>query len=205
MNETIKSSLLSSARELYLTHGVKSVSMDDIATKLGISKKTIYNLINTKKDLVHTVVKSYIEDEAKIYNKLVQESKNAIDEIILIARYVQQNLKTMPPSLSYDLKKYHPRTWTLVENQHYKDIERIIKNNIIRGKREGFYRENLRTDILPKLFITMARLVADNRIFSDRTISQTEIHESIILYHLRGIMNNKGSKELTKYLKNESL
>jgi len=201
----VREKLLVEASKLYLKYGVKSVSMDDIAKMMGISKKTIYNFISNKKDFVHAVVKSYIRDEEKLYDSIRDKSSNAVDEIISIARIVQETLKDIKPTLIYDLKKYHPATWQLIEKGHYHYIENSVADNIKRGIEEGFYRENLRVDVLPKFYVTLARLVADIEVFKDKKISQVELYESVILYHLNGILNTKGQKELSKYLKNEKL
>lgn len=202
---TLKEKLLIEASKLYLKYGVKSVSMDDIAKLMGISKKTIYNFISNKKDFVHAVVKAYLTDEEKRYDSITDNSSNAIDEIISIARRVQETLKDIKPTLIYDLKKYHPDTWQLIEKGHYSYIENSVAKNLERGIEEGFFRENLRIDILPKFYVTLARLVADIDVFKDKNIKQVELYESVILYHLNGILNKKGQKELSKYLKNEEI
>lgn len=204
MKELTQESLLFSARSLFLKYGIKSVSMDDLARLLGISKKTIYNFISNKKGLVHAVVKTFIKDEEKTMVAITKKSSNAIDEIIQIARHVQGTLKTMKPSLTYDLKKYHPTTWQLVEGNHFGFIEKSVENNIIRGIKEGYYREDLRVDIIPTLYISLAKLVADIDAFAPKNINQVDLYHSVISYHLNGIINNTGRKELAKYLKQEN-
>ncbi len=200
MRETDRISLLNSAKELYLKYGVKSVSMDDIAKLLGISKKTIYNIVSNKQDLVHAAVGAYIQEEEKTYQKLSNDSDNALDEIISIARHAIKALKKIKPNLTYDLKKYHPKTWTIVEQDHFLFIEQSITSNLKRGIKEGYYRPDLRIDILPKLYVSLTRLVIDNDIFQGQNISQVDIYNTIIKYHLNGIITNKGRKELEKHL-----
>ncbi len=205
MKETDKISLLNSAKELYLKYGVKSVSMDDIAKVLGISKKTIYNIVSNKQDLVHAAVSSYIQEEEKTYQKLSNDSLNALEEIISIARHAVKALKKIKPNLTYDLKKYHPKTWTIVERDHFLFIEQTITKNLRRGIEEGFYRQNLRIDIIPKLYVSLTRLVIDDDLFKGQNISQVDIYNTIIKYHLNGIITNKGRKKLEKHLNQATL
>ncbi len=200
MSTTAQKKLLDSAHELFLKYGVKSVSMDDIARMLGISKKTIYNLVQNKKGLVHSVVSAHIEKEEQFINDIAEKSQNALDEMISIARHVQSILKSMKPSLTYDLKKYHPETWELIDKDHFKFIENHIQRNLVRGIEEGLYIKEIRTDIIPKLFVNISRVVAEGDFSQNTLLSQSEIYESAILYHLNGIMNNAGRKQLQIYL-----
>ncbi len=200
MSTTAQKKLLDSAHELFLKYGVKSVSMDDIARMLGISKKTIYNLVQNKKGLVHSVVSAHIEKEEQFITDIVEKSINALDEMISIVKHVNSILKSMKPSLTYDLKKYHPETWELIDKGHFKFIEKHIQQNLLRGIEEGLYRKEIRTDIIPKLFVNISKVVADGDFSQSTLLSQSEVYESAMLYHLNGIINNTGRKQLQKYL-----
>ena len=197
-----KSALLSSARELFLSYGVKSVSMDDIARMLGISKKTVYNFVDNKKDLVLTVFKHFIEEEHAIVQDIRKNSENAIHEMMSIARYVLENVRKIKPSLSYDLKKYHPATWRLIDKDHFNHIQDVIKANIQRGIDEGFYRDDINVDIYSKLYVGLARLIFNPDSFDMREYRLTDLYQNVMDYHIHGIMNDKGRKTFNKYLKN---
>ena len=179
--------------------------MDDIAKLLGISKKTIYSSITNKKDLVLAVVNSFIEDEEKTITVIIKNSTNAVDEIISIAIHVEKTIKSMKPSLTYDLKKYHPKAWAQIDKDHFSFIENRIVQNIKRGTQEGYYRENLEAEIISKLYVTLSRSVADDAIFDHNQYSLISLHENVTMYHLNGILNHKGRKELTKLMKKSSL
>jgi len=205
MSIIAKKHLFSEALKLFFAYGVKSVSMDDLARLMGISKKTIYTFIDNKSDLVNEVVRRYIKAEEKKAVEISKNSINAIDEIITIARNVQKTLLEMKPTLVYDLKKYYPKTWKLVEDQHFKFIEAFITKNLQRGIEEGYFRENLKVDIIPSMYMAQARLTADYHLLNHSERTQAEVHEAAILYHLHGILNAHGIKELNKYLKNETI
>ena len=197
-----KSTLLTSAKELFLSYGVKSVSMDDIARMLGISKKTVYTFVENKKELVVSVIRQFIDEEHAIVDEIRANSENAIHEMMSIARYVLENVRKINPSLSYDLKKYHPAAWRLIDKDHFNHIQDCIKMNIERGIKEGFYREEIDVDIYSKLYIGLARLIFNPDSFDTREYRLSDLYQNTMDYHIHGIMNDKGRKTFNKYLKN---
>jgi len=194
-------SLISSSKELFLKYGVKSVSMDDIARFMGISKKTIYNVITNKNSLVVAAVSAFIKEEEKTISQLIASSENALDEMFKISRHVHQLLKSLRPSLAYDLKKYYPIAWEKVQTKHFDFIEEVIAKNIERGIKDGFYRDNLDSTVIAKLYINISTLMAREEVFNPQDYQMSEIYDFVIAYHMNGILNNTGRKEMSKYLK----
>lgn len=194
-----KGLLVSSTKELFLRYGIKSVSMDDIARLLGISKKTIYAVINNKSELVEAVIADFIKEEEDTVNAIIKEAENAIDEITGIAAYVMQSLRKMKPTLLYDLKKYHPSAWAALEQDHFRNIERTIDANIKRGKQEGLYREDLDEKIQAKIYVGLSRLLVDEDTFPAMQYERAYLYKQMMMYHLNGIINEKGRTELKKH------
>ncbi len=197
----IKQTLIESATNMFMKYGFKSVSMDDIARLLGISKKTIYDHVENKKDLVGKVVDCMIKDERNAVNTIVKNSDNALQEMTTIAAYVSESLKKMKPKLTFDLKKYHPAIWKKIELQHFKFVEETIKKNLARGIKEGYYREEINPTIVSQLYLNTAKLIIDQDMVESNRIPLSEIYQEFIVYHLNGIVNSKGKKDLKKYLK----
>ena len=196
-----ENNILSKAHDLFMKFGVKSVSMDDISRKLGVSKKTLYNFIDNKSDLIYKVVSSFVsKDEAEV-EELRKESKDAVHEIILIAQHNLQFLRNMKPSLTYDLQKYHPKTWALVDNKHSDYIRKVILENIQRGVTEEIYREDLNPKIIAEMYVGQTRLITNEDIFPLKEYDKTELLKHQIYYHLNGIINKKGQSLFSKYLK----
>ncbi len=196
-----KSTLLRSSRDLFYKYGVKSVSMDDIARLLGISKKTIYKFIENKKDLVMAVVTQHLNEEKEAVEMIKVTAENAIDEMTSIARLVLESLRSIKPTLSFDLKKYHPGAWSLIEKDHFNYIENVIKINIERGISEKYYRANIDPNIYSKLYVGLAKLIVNQESFPPGSYALSELYENVIHYHIHGIMNDKGKKAFNKYLK----
>ncbi len=178
--------------ELFMQYGIKSVSMDDIASKLGISKKTIYNYIENKNDLVNKIISRYTREDEEIFQSMAQTSENAIDEMINISRHVLKFLRSMKPSLIYDLKKYYRESWNLIEMEHFSFIKETIKENIERGIKEGLYRKNINAEIIARFYSQLAQGVSDENIFPLNEFTRVELFEENVCYHMHGIVNDAG-------------
>jgi len=192
----IPDSILSAAFELFMNFGVRSVSMDDIAQKLGISKKTIYASVQTKEDLILQVIGSFLKLEESNIRNITSASSNAIDEIININRHILSYLRVMKPSLIFDLKKYYPECWNMIEQTHLNFIREVIEKNILRGQSEGLYRHDLLPKVISKLFITKSLMIIDEKEFS---LVRNDLYELIMQlekYHLYGIVSPAGQEKL---------
>lgn len=196
-----KETLLKSAKDLFYKYGVKSVSMDDLARLLGISKKTIYTFIENKKELVRCVISLFIDEEKKAIEEINKTSENAVDEMTSIARYVLKSLESVKPTLSYDLKKYHPDSWKMIEQDHFEHIRKTIKKNIERGIEEGYYRDTVDPHLYSLFYIGLSRSMVHPDAVAGQHYKLSEVYENIIIYHLHGIMNTKGKKAFDNYLK----
>ena len=195
-----KELIVESSKNLFMKFGIKSISMDDIAKNLGMSKKTIYNFVTNKDDLVFDVLQSFIKDEKVIINQITQTAQNAIEEMASIARYVLQHMRKMKPSLTYDLKKYHTKSWNYLNFDHFNFIETIIQKNLKRGKEEGLYRSEIDEIMLSKIYISLARVIVDEDFFPIKKYDKSDIYKNFFDYHINGIMNEKGRSEINKYL-----
>ncbi len=188
----IKDTLFTAAFELFLKYGIKSVSMDDISKKLGISKKTIYTFVANKESLISDIVTRHVESDEKEILKIKETSKDAIDEMVNISQHVLSFLCDMTPSLVFDLKKYHPELWHKIENQHFLFIENTIRNNLIRGQKEGLYRKNFDANIVSKLYVAKSNCIVDIDHFPINVFDRVTLFKEMISYHLHGVLSVEG-------------
>ena len=138
------------ARELFMQYGLRSVSMDDIAGSLGMSKKTIYQHYADKDELIVAVISEELQRNQAVCERDRKSADNAVHEIFLAMDMVVELFSTMNRSLLYDMQKYHPNAFVKFQ-QHKNDfLYNIIRDNLERGIREGFYREDLNLDIMAK-------------------------------------------------------
>lgn len=193
-----KQRILLTAEGLFFKYGIKSITMDDVAKELGISKKTLYKEVDNKKDLVSQVLGRNLEGELGFMIELRAASKNAIEEMLSVTKHVTQKFREMNPGVIYDLRKYYRESWKQLEKFQEEFIFSMIKENIEKGKKEGLYRQDLHADIMGKLYVGSTRMLVDEDYFSTKKYTPEKLYEEFIFYHLRGIVTNKGLKLLEK-------
>jgi len=115
--------------------------MDDLSRELGISKKTLYQSVENKKELVIQVFQNLIQKEIDAVISIRKDADDAIDEMIEVARYVIPMLRQISPTLIFDIQKYYRDVWLLCEEFNQQEVFTVIKENIERGIKEGIYRE----------------------------------------------------------------
>ena len=201
MSTTLDNRILIKAENLFLRYGIKSVSMDDIARELGISKKTLYQAVENKKDLLMQVIQAHVAAELEEMNTIQDEATDAIDEMLRVTQYVLPTLRQMSPTVIYDLQKYYQEVWQLIEGYHNEHIFNMIKTNVERGISEGIYRDDFNADIVAKLYVGKTVLVIDEDLFPLKNYNKENLFKEYIKYHIRGIASAKGLKLLEKHFK----
>lgn len=191
--------IIEASANLFMNYGYKSISMDDIASALGMSKKTIYKHVSNKDKLIKLTLIQYLQKEKKIVQSIVENSENAIDEFTAIGRHVIKMVRKLKPTLIFDIKKYHSTHWKLIEEHHYLFIHDIIRKNIERGIEEGLFRANIKPEIIAKLYIGKSITIADENNFPLETFSREDLMKQHLLYHLYGILSAEGFKMIEKY------
>lgn len=200
----VKQQIIQHSMDLFMRYGIKSVTMDDIARNLGISKKTLYQYVSNKNDLITQIFQQKIELEKQIMAQIREKSADAIDEILKIAAYVIRELRELSPTTVYDLQKYYRETWRQMEALHKKHIYKIIRENISRGIKQGLYRNNMDPDIIAKLYVGKTSLVVDEDLFPTREYNIGDLFKEYIYYHIHGIASPRGLQLLEKHLQEEN-
>lgn len=198
-----KQQVISKAEELFMRYGIRSVTMDDIARELGMSKKTLYQYVENKSDLIEQIFQQQIQEEKCCIDQFRREAGDAIEEILKIARYVIRKLRQLSPTTMYDLQKYYRNTWKQMDALHKRHVYTVIRENIERGMAQGLYRENMNPDIVAKLYVGKTSLVADDETFPLREYNIEQLYREYILYHIHGIASPRGLALLEKHLTEE--
>ncbi len=195
----LKKKILAGAELMFLRNGFKSVTMDDIARELGMSKKTLYQFVDNKADLVGQVLQNHGEEEIAAIAAIRSHADNAIDEILAIAKYAIQFLRKMGPGLMYDLQKYYRKSWEIVNEMHEEHIYKVIKSNIEWGIADGLYRSDFNIDVIAKLYVRKSMIIVDEKLFPLTSYSREALFTEYINYHIHGIASQKGLKLLKKH------
>jgi AcrR family transcriptional regulator len=192
MSETeLKEKILTESQMLFLRYGFKSITMDDIARELGVSKKTLYQYFTDKNELVDKCVDHHLQNTTCTCDRIMHEHDNAISVMIGITEFMGNMLRMLNPSALYDLKKYFKPSWDKLEANRREFIYRSIKQNIESGQRKGFYRKDINVDYTCMIYIHLVSMLIDPELYSPNVELRT-LHLEIIRYHIRSICTPKG-------------
>jgi len=192
----MKEDILHKAGDLFLEFGFKSVTMDDLAKALGVSKKTIYGYFKNKSDLVEQVA-YFIRDRIHAEIDLVQlKTLDPIEEMIEIKKVVMKRLKNEKTSPQFQFQKYYPKIYAKMRESQVCKMEDCISKNIERGVREDYYRQDIHKVFTCRIYIAGMLNLKDEELFKDSHLSPKELYEEFLKYHLRSIVDNKGYKRL---------
>jgi len=195
-----KVKILNGAKELFKRFGVRSITMDDIAHHLGISKKTIYQYFADKDDIVTLAVRNFIEQEREIFERVKKESKDAIDQLFRLTQCMRQNMKDTNTSLLFDLQKYHPKAWALFQEFKHAYLKNHIKSDLTNGIAQGFYRADIPIDILATMRLEVVTTLAhDENIFPREQYNIIDLQRELFDHFISGILTDKGRKVYDKY------
>jgi AcrR family transcriptional regulator len=194
-----KEKLLKGAEDLFMKYGVRSVSMDDIARHLGISKKTIYQHFADKDDVVATVTKANMERQRKQFEQIASEAKNSIEEMVKLSSCMKENMRNINPSLLFDLQKYHQRAWNEWLNFKHKFIRQSIMRSLKRGMEEGYFRTNINTNILVTMRLEQVQTAFDPAVFPRDQFNVMEVQAQLFEHFIYGLFTEKGKKLYEKY------
>jgi AcrR family transcriptional regulator len=195
----VKERILEKAHELFIRYGIRSVSMDDIATQVGISKKTIYQYYTDKDELVSAVFSVIMETNQDQCLQDKSKADNAVHEVFLAFDMVQEMLTHMNPSVLYDLEKYHPATFKKFKDYKNAFLYGMIKNNIERGIAEELYRPEVDVEVLTKYRIYSMMLAFNPEIFPGSRINPAHVEQQLLEHFLYGLATAKGQKLIQKY------
>ncbi|KQC30425.1 TetR/AcrR family transcriptional regulator [Flagellimonas eckloniae] len=196
----MREKILHKATELFLNLGFKSVTMDDLANEMGISKKTIYSHFENKTKLVEESTMDLFWYISNGIDEIVALKKNPIEELYEIKRFVMLHLKDEKSSPQYQLQKYYPKVHTSLKNKQFETMQDCVVDNVTRGIEMGIYRDNLNVDFVSRIYFSGVTSIKDNGLFPLQVFSVTQLMEDYLEYHLRGIVTPKGRKILNSII-----
>jgi TetR/AcrR family transcriptional regulator, cholesterol catabolism regulator len=185
----ISAKIYEKARHLFYTIGIRNTTMDDLAKELGISKKTLYKEIDNKADLVKYCVEVDLKQDEAAIKSISDKTENAIEELLLIAAHINQELQTFHPSMVRDLVKFYPESWMLIEQHRDVFARKNISDNIRKGIRQGLYRKDINVDIVTLLQLHMSFLPIE---MENKVYKPTEVYAEILKYNFYAIATPKG-------------
>jgi AcrR family transcriptional regulator len=200
MNNDLKN-ILMKVRERYMKYGIKSITMDDLANDLGISKKTLYQYVTDKDDLVGKFIENEIELRKEEICRCFKTGFNAIEELFEISLFMNKLIRDQNPATEHDLKKYYPHHYEKSVKARRDGVYNYILMNLKKGKKEGLYREDLNDEIIAKLYLSRSESIHLNDLFTVEEFTSLKLFVELLTYHIRGIASDKGITVLEKKIK----
>ena len=193
----MKDKIIQKATDMFLKLGFKSITMDDIAGEMCISKKTIYKYFMNKELLVeestatmHTTIHQTIET-------IIARDYNAIEENFEIRKMFKGIFQTAETSPLYQLKKHYPEIYENVIHREYEECNRYLKHNILKGIEQGLYRNEIDVDMYSHFHYALTFSINENT-KSEKEAQRLEL--GALEYHIRAMATEKGIAELKKQL-----
>lgn len=193
--------IVNKAQELFFTYGFKSITMDDIASSLGASKKTLYCYFNNKADLVDRVIQNFIQGQKENFCSHPDPETNAIDQLHSIYSKTCSHLKEVNRSAAFDLQKFFPGSYKVFEKYKKEFVFNQVLQNLKHGISQGLYRKDINKEIIATFYVERLEIIMNPDIFSLMEYSFNEILREIFIYHIRGIASNKGIEYLENHVK----
>lgn len=200
MNSDLKN-ILVKVRELYMKYGIKSVTMDDVARELSISKKTLYQFVTDKDDLVGKFIDHEIEIRQEEICKCFNIGFNAIEELFEISIFMNKLMREQNPATEHDLRKYYPQHYQKTLNTRRERMYSYLLLNLKKGKKEGLYRDDLDDEVIAKLYLSRSENIHFNELFTVEEFTSLKLFIELISYHIRGIATEQGIIVLEEKLK----
>ena len=198
----MKTKIIEKATELFLKLGFKSITMDDIANEMAISKKTIYKFFCNKEVLIEETVEKVHNDIHHTMSEIFQQNHNAIEENFEIRRTFKELFKSSETSPVYQLKKHYPEIYDKVYSSQVDECKIWFRTNIEKGIVQGLYRPEVDIELYSKFYYLLIFQINESTIL-EKEASALEL--KALEYHTRALSTSKGVEELEKQLSNPNI
>ena len=196
----MKQRILAEAERLFWKYGVRSVTMEDIAKQLGISKKTIYQHFDDKEQILYQVIQDKSLRNLSEMDCLVTEGANPVEEMLYVLRMMQKHHDQISPNLLVDVKRYYPQAFALFKQYKEGQIMGSILENIQKGIDQGLYRSDINPAILARLRVEQIELAFNSDFFPTDQFTMQQIQYELIHHFVRGMLTEKGFTIYNQYV-----
>lgn len=178
--------------------------MDEIASELGMSKKTVYAHFPTKSKLVEATTIYVFDKISEGINQIRHQEKNPIEEHFAIKNFACEHLKDEKSSPQHQLQKYYPKIAAVIKQKQQGLMENLVKENLAKGIKEGYYREDIPVPFICRIYFVEMIGIKDRDLFPENEFSSSQLAEDQLEYHLRAIVTDKGLTTLKNFIKTKN-
>jgi AcrR family transcriptional regulator len=196
----MKKYIILKATELFMKLGFKSVTMDDIAKEMGISKKTIYTHFNNKETIIGVVTDHVFETVCHDIDAICDLNQNPIQELYAIKKRVMQYMQKEKASPTYQLQKYYPAIYNNIKQRQFSYMQQCVVKNLNRGLEQDLYRQNIEVQFVARIYFNGITGIKEESLFPHTMYEGETLYEMYLEYHLRGIVTPKGRNILNQMI-----
>ena len=191
--------IIQGGEELFLTAGIKSVTMDDIAKHLGMSKKTIYQFFKDKNELVIALVKKKLKEDEDQIAEIMSKSGNVIEEMINMMKCSEDIFSRINPIVIHDMQKYHPDAWSEFQKFKADVLISTLEELLTKGMKQGYIRPDIDVRIIARMRVSQVEMGFNTSIFPMAEFNPRKVHVPFLEHFNYGICTLKGYKLLNQY------
>lgn len=188
----MKEKILEEAERLFWKYGVRSITMDDIARRLAISKKTIYQHFTDKEDILVQVTQYRMSKDQELMHCSFTTAETPIHEMLAMLDEMRKNADKMNPTLMMDIKRYYPKAWSLYIKFKEEYIMKGMIDTIRRGIDDGYFRADVNPEILARMRVEQVEMAFEMTVFSDKAYDMMDIQQELTHHFVRGLLTEKG-------------
>tara|TARA_B110000003_G_scaffold264818_1_gene290000 strand:- start:709 stop:1314 length:606 start_codon:yes stop_codon:yes gene_type:complete len=196
----MKKNIILKATELFMKLGFKSVTMDDIAKEMGISKKTIYIHFSNKETVVAVVTDHVFEVVCEDIDAICDLGQNPIEELYAIKKRVMQYMQKEKASPWYQLQKYYPSIYDNIKKRQFGYMQQCVVKNLNKGLDQDLYRKNIEVQFVARIYFNGITGIKEESLFPHTMYEGETLYEMYLEYHLRGIVTPKGRNILNQLI-----
>ena len=194
-----KDRIIDAAQELFFLQGIKRITVDDIASHLGMSKKTLYENFKEKDVIVRQLTKRYLHERELIFNQITDNSKNAVHDMLQMMDLLYVTFRSINPQVFYDMQKYHPEAWKDFRKFKEEFVMDHVERNLQRGIKQKLYRSDLNTKVLCRLRMEQVEMGLNPLLFPPTKFDITAVQLSLLDHFLHGICTLEGLALIKEY------
>lgn len=195
--------IIEGGEELFLKAGIKSVTMDDIAKHLGISKKTIYHFFKDKNDLVIALVKKKLKEDEDQMAEIINKSGNVIEEMINMMKCSEEIVSRINPIVIHDMQKYHPEAWKEFQNFKADVLVHTMEQLLTKGVKQGYIRPEIDVKVISLMRVHQLELGFNSSVFPIAEFNTWDVQQQFQEHFNYGVCTLKGYKLLEQYKNNK--
>lgn len=192
--------ILLESKALFKQRGVRSVTMDDIAGALGMSKKTLYTYFENKAEIVRAVAEEHFRREIASQEAALARGMDPVHTMLEVMLSAAKGLAEIPMHMVYDIRKHYPDAWCLFDEFKEEYILQVLRENLAQGVAEGYYRKDMDIELAALIRVAQIESSLNENYFPETKFSFVQVQMEHFKIYLHGIMTMKGKRLLYQYL-----